>query len=177
MSKGRIRHPKKKNVQVDTKPDFRAFTIKFNGLARQIVTPIWISLPFDPKEYQYKEPPYKPIEKTALWDTGATKSVLTSKTIKELGLIPVGNTEISHIGGSSVSNTFLVNFLLPNGVGIAGVLVSECADSNFDAIIGMDIICKGDFAITNTNKETCMSFRIPSIQSIDYVLEHQNSRS
>jgi uncharacterized protein YecA (UPF0149 family) len=29
----------------------------------------------------------------------------------------------------------------------------------------------GDFAVTNVNNQTCMTFRIPSIQEIDYVLE------
>ena len=33
----------------------------------------------------------------------------------------------------------------------------------------MDIINRGDFAITNFGGNTAMSFRVPSIQNIDFV--------
>lgn len=36
-------------------------------------------------------------------------------------------------------------------------------------LIGMDIITTGDFSITNYNEHTTMSFRTPSIQTIDFV--------
>jgi hypothetical protein len=66
-------------------------------------------------------------------------------------------------------------------VAIIGVVVSECDDvaGNFGAIIGMDIICRGDFAITNCGGQTWMSYRYPSIRSIDYVEEfnHQIKKS
>jgi hypothetical protein len=35
----------------------------------------------------------------------------------------------------------------------------------------MDIISLGDFAITNVGGESCMSFRTPSLLTIDYVVE------
>jgi uncharacterized protein YecA (UPF0149 family) len=35
----------------------------------------------------------------------------------------------------------------------------------------MDIITLGDFAVTNFNGNTCMSFRVPSLHQIDYVEE------
>ena len=56
----------------------------------------------------------------------------------------------------------------------AGLLVTEWPGaSNFGAIIGMDVIGFGDFAITNVGKQTWMSFRMPSVESIDYVAEHR----
>jgi len=55
---------------------------------------------------------------------------------------------------------------------VSGVLVAEgIIGGGVDAIIGMDVICKGDFAITNVNGETRMSFRYPSVGTIDYVVE------
>jgi hypothetical protein len=152
---------------------FRAFTIKFSGRTNRIVTPLGITPAFDPTKYQDKEPPFSVLQKTALWDTGATNSVLTSGTVKELDLTPIGATNVNHAGGTSLSKTYLVNFMLPNGVGVSGVIVSECEDiaGEFGAIIGMDIITRGDLALTNVNNETCMSFRIPSMQTIDYVME------
>jgi preprotein translocase subunit SecA len=35
----------------------------------------------------------------------------------------------------------------------------------------MDVICSGDFAITNVSGQTCVSFRTPSCETIDYVVE------
>ena len=43
--------------------------------------------------------------------------------------------------------------------------------NDFDVIVGMGIITRGDFSITNVNGLTHMSFRIPSISIVDYVEE------
>jgi hypothetical protein len=65
---------------------------------------------------------------------------------------------------------YLVNFGLPNGVTVSGVLASGSLHSTeFGALIGMDVICVGDFAITNGGGVTYCSFRIPPGTRIDYV--------
>jgi len=152
-------------------PQFLACTVKYNGITERIVTPVKLCQAFDPNNPP--SPPHQLHEVSALWDTGATKSVITEATALALNLTPVGTARISHAGGMSSSDTYLVNFILPNNVGISGVLVSTCHDTvgNFGAIIGMDIICKGDFSLTNVGNQTCMSFRFPSIGTIDYVEE------
>jgi len=38
----------------------------------------------------------------------------------------------------------------------------------YDVAIGMDVICKGDFAVTNKDDLTLFSFRIPSETAIDF---------
>ena len=150
---------------------FHACTIKHDGITNRIVTNIRLCQAYDPQITP--SPPFPLHEVIALWDTGATKSVITDATALALNLSPVGTAMVSHAGGMSPSNTYLVNFILPNNVVIYGVLVTKCHDTagNFGAIIGMDIICKGDFAITNVADKTCMSFRYPSIHTIDYVEE------
>ena len=96
--------------------------------------------------------------------------MITKATASSLGLVPTGTTIIRHARGSSTSNTYVVNLGLPNHVQIIGASVAECDDcDHFGAIIGMDIITTGDFAITNKGGRTCMSFRMPSIQTVDYV--------
>jgi hypothetical protein len=152
-------------------PIFHACTVKHNGRANRITTPVKVCQAFDTANPPTPPPPFH--ETTALWDTGATGSVITKATADAMGLIPVGTALINHAGGSSQANTFVVNFLLPNNVVVAGVRVSECEDiaGNFGAIIGMDIITQGDLSITNVHGQTCMSFRIPSINAIDYVIE------
>lgn len=86
---------------------------------------------------------------------------------------------MNHAGGSSQTNTYVVNFFLPNKVGLIGICVSECPNiaGNFGAIIGMDIITQGDLSLTNVNQQTCMTFRIPSIGTIDYVDEAKRLKS
>jgi uncharacterized protein YecA (UPF0149 family) len=37
-----------------------------------------------------------------------------------------------------------------------------------DVLIGMDIICSGDFAVTNKGGKTVFSYRYPSISPIDF---------
>jgi hypothetical protein len=46
----------------------------------------------------------------------------------------------------------------------------------FGAIVGMDVICSGDFAITNVSQQTCVSFRTPSCETIDYVIDANRLR-
>jgi hypothetical protein len=150
-------------------PPFRSFTQKYQGRTNRIVIPLGITPYFDPADLGGKPPPFKIIEKKALWDTGATNSVITAATAKELNLIPVGSATVNHAGGQSKTKTYMVNYFLPNNVAIPGVLVTEMTDSDFNAIIGMDIITMGDLSVTNVNSQTWISFRIPSVQTVDYV--------
>ena len=148
-------------------PKFHPFTIKFNHTADRIITEVTLSEAFDPRNPKAIIP--KSIRAQALWDTGATKSVITLTAAAKLGLKPVGTGLMNAAGGERTCNTYLVNFFLPNNVGIAGVHVMDCEDGHpFEAIIGMDIITGGDFAITNVGGKTTVTFRYPSIQTIDY---------
>ena len=169
-TKFRQKKPKRKKQQ-GKKPQFNAFTTKHNGRANRITTDIMLSKASEPTKQPKSS--IQTHKTKALWDTGSTNSSLTRATIKTLGLVPVGTTMVTHAGGSDQSNTHLVNIILPNKVAIFGVLVTECQNvtGNFGAIIGMDIITQGDFAITNVDGFTWASFRIPSKGHIDYVEE------
>jgi hypothetical protein len=140
-------------------------------MARRIVTEVWVSTAYDPKNPPLPVP--VSTELKALWDTGATNSLITAKTAAEMKLAPTGSIEVRHAGGKEYRNTYLVNILLPNRVGFAGVPVAECAETedDFGAVIGTDLITRGDFTLTNAEGKTCMSFRSPSTRRIDYVAE------
>ena len=113
----------------------------------------------------------------ALWDTGATKSVIADSLAKELKLTPVGKTEVFHADGSSDRLCYLVNFGLPNKVDIVGALVSEQPESQgFRVIVGMDVIALGDFVVTNAGGQTWVSFSTPSSARTDYVDEVNRER-
>ena len=153
----------------DSKPS-SALTAKIHHRARAIVTPIEI---FEASDTAPK--PGTVCKTTALWDTGATNSVIATSTVKALGLKPTGTTLVEAGGKTEQKTTYVVNILLlPNRVLVQGVVVTEL-DSILKgacgAIIGMDIITEGDFSICNPENETWMSFRIPSSAQTDYVKE------
>ena len=149
----------------------KAFSLNFTGLINRIISDIAISEVFDPQTPPAKRPQH--LGTTASWDTGATQCIITRDTALKLNLKSVGKVIANHGGGASEHSTHLVNLILPNQVGLAGVQVIEMEhiQDNFGVIIGMDIISQGDFSITNFNGKTCFSFRTPSLHKIDYVEE------
>ena len=146
-----------------------ALTFRYSGRARALETPIKISLPTAEEGAVLKN--VQAIEYKGIWDTGATNSVITKKIIDELNLKPIGLVEVHHAAGKSFANRYLVNIILPNNVVIQSVAVTEGALIAMDMLIGMDIITLGDFAVTNKDNRTTMSFRIPSCKEIDFVPE------
>jgi predicted aspartyl protease len=150
---------------------FHAFSINYHGKIREIITDIGVSLPFI--EDNIKKTDDRIFRTKALWDTGATNCVVTKKTASELNLQPISVSRVSHANGISNDNVYLVNIYLPNNLIIPSIRVTECADTagHFGVIVGMDVITMGDFSVTNVNNQSTISFRIPSITTIDYVQE------
>lgn len=104
----------------------------------------------------------------AIWDTGATNCVITQACIDECGLAPTGMVQVHGVSGVIETETFLVDVWLPNYVRFNNVRVTRGKISGADILIGMDIISRGDFAVTNTNGLTKFSFRVPSLEHIDF---------
>ena len=139
-------------------------------------------LPVTPEEANSQNIKIK--EYLAIWDTGATHSAITKKVVDDLRLQPTGMRETRHAGGKSSNNTYLVNIALPNRVIVPSVRVTEVQlipddnvsdDRQPQLLIGMDIIGLGDFAVTNANGKTTFSFRIPSVEEIDFVPSAQEN--
>jgi len=159
-----------------------AFTTRYNGLARVLFNKVNVCLPVTPEEVKTQNVEFK--EYIAIWDTGATHSAITKKVVDDLKLQPTGVRETRHAGGKSSNNTYLVNIALPNKVMVPHVRVTEVQlipddnvsdDKQPQLLIGMDIISLGDFVVTNTNTKTTFSFRIPSVQEIDFIPETQEN--
>ncbi|MES2810020.1 MAG: SEC-C metal-binding domain-containing protein [Bacteroidota bacterium] len=100
-----------------------------------------------------------------LWDTGASKTVITQRVVDELGLVASGKVNTFHANGQSVVDTYYINIVLPNNVGFQYLQVSKGILHNFDVLIGMDIIGMGDFSITHVGKKSVFEFRMPSPES------------
>ncbi len=62
-----------------------------------------------------------------------------------------------------------VSILLPGGLLIdTEVTCADLTTGQFSCLIGMDVIGKGDFAVSNFQGKTVFSFRYPSMEMIDF---------
>ena len=151
-----------------------AFTLFFrSGLLRDIKTDIGISVATQIKEkYDVGD---KIIKKVAVWDTGATASVISDNVAEELSLKPIDQQIISTVGHPPhTANVYLVDLYLPNRVRVSDIRVIGAKElGDCDCLIGMDIIAHGDFCITCVDQnKTCISFRLPSLgKKVDFVEE------
>lgn len=153
-------------------PDWQGFTVRANGLLRDLRTECRISSAFDPASTPVEQP--ASCQFAAVWDTGATNSVITQQVIDACGLVATGMAENQSAHGMKVVETFLVNITLINGVQVLSVRVTKAdLGANTQVLIGMDIIALGDFVVTNKDGVTVFSFRIPSQSCIDFVEQHR----
>ncbi len=114
----------------------------------------------------------------AIWDTGATHSCITQRVVEELGLRPIGVTEVRGVHGVHKAETYLINILLPNTVVVTDVIATKFdLGHEGDVLIGMDVIGLGDFAVSCCEPHgTTFSFRLPSMRCTDYVKEDEELR-
>lgn len=150
-----------------------SFTTKANGLLLVLKSDCHVSQWFNPSEIS---PNYPLMQCRAIWDTGATGSVITSRVVSSCNLKPISVCNVQGVHGPQQSNVYLINIILPNGVLFHEVVATEgFLPDGDDLLIGMDIISTGDFSVTNKDGLTCFSFRVPSQHHIDYVEEHNRA--
>jgi hypothetical protein len=144
------------------------FTLKADNLLRVLTTDAHVGSPFDPNVPAHKRANnHKKF--TAVWDTGATGTVISKNVVDACNLKPTGMTKVHTASGTDTVPTYLVSVALPNHVMFSMLRVTQGVLTGTDILIGMDIINKGDFAITNKNNKTVFSFRMPSRECIDFV--------
>jgi hypothetical protein len=149
--------------------DFRGSTQQFNGITLVPAVDVEISEAFDASS---GSPQPTTNKYYGVWDTGASRTVISSKVVGDLGLKPTGKAITHTANGTTEASTYFINIVLPNKSGISGLRVTEGKlPSGVDVLVGMDIISTGDFSITNTEGKTCISFRRPSVKRVDYVEE------
>ena len=139
-------------------------TRAYNGISRIITSPIQV---FNTNTGVNEAT-------SGIWDTGATGSAITKDLAAKLGLVPVSQTRVKGVHGYKDGiNVYAVRIIL-NNQNVSFILpVTECEqltdDGSSKFLIGMDVISRGDFAVTNFQGKTVMTYRVPSIQRIDFV--------
>ncbi len=144
-------------------------SISNGGLFRDIRTECHVTRGYDPltEQVECNDKIF-----TAIWDTGATNSVITRRLVEICNLKPVAVVKVKGVHGPSVlRSAYFINITtLPNNFMFSEIKVIEGdLSEKEDILIGMDIITLGDFSITNKNGISCFSFRVPSQHHIDYV--------
>lgn len=144
-----------------------SFTLSGDGFLRSLITKAGICQAFDPDNPPNPLPELKEFD--AVWDTGATGSVISQKVVDACGLKPISMAKVHTAGGECMCEVYLVHIRLPNQVRFKNVRVTKSDMGETEVLIGMNIILRGDFVITNKDNKTCFSFRMPSLTRIDFV--------
>ena len=146
------------------KQPIKAFTIDANTRLSELSSDVWV--------WRVSDAHAQKIRFKAIWDTGATHTSITKHVAKKCALQQVGTAFVSTpstVEPQRVS-TYSVNIIIPNGVMFENHLVSESESlaDDADILIGMDIIGEGDFAVSSFQGRTAFTFRMPSIERIDF---------
>ena len=102
----------------------------------------------------------------ALVDTGATGSCISRRFAEGAQLKSFKKGKVRGAHGVAIVPVYRVDVLLPHGILITNMDVTEFYGGNdFDFIIGMNILRMGDMALTNAKGKTVFSFRIPPAET------------
>lgn len=147
---------------------FKAFTLNYDNCAKFLQTQCTITKGISNQLVK----PFEQKTIKAIWDTGAEMSAISHDVVQKLGLIPVSKAKNYTAGGMVNVDIFVINIKSPSNIEFSMIPVTGNDLGDTDMLIGMDIISKGDFAITNVGGKTTFSFRIPSVETIDFVRYH-----
>ena len=145
-----------------------SFTQKYNGYSRVLTLPVKITLRGTQGDF----------ETNGIIDTGATASVISENIANQLNAIPQTYTKVHTASEQNViTPLYEAEIEICEQVKITGLTVTSGAllDGS-ECLIGMDILSQGDLAVTNFNKKTCVSLRIPSVQCLDFVESAKTSK-
>lgn len=87
-----------------------------------------------------------------LIDTGADNTCISPKVAASLGLQPISKIPVSGATGVAEMNQYMIDLMLqfgPNSIPIGNHVVTgfNSHSSNYDMLIGRDIICRGIFTM------------------------------
>ena len=139
----------------------KSFTTRYNGLSNVLKNEVSIAMPSASVDLNQKW--------VALWDTGASNTVITKSVVDALALKPVSMGVATTPQGTYNAYMYYIDLYLPNHVVFPKLLVMEGQPAGCNILIGMDVIGQGDFAVSNFNGETVFSYRYPTLTTIDFV--------
>lgn len=151
---------------------FHAFKVEYSGIVRELITDVLIHVP-------YSKDITSGISVKAIWDTGATNTVITKSIVEKLQLVPTGKCRVRGVNSEDIRDTYIVDIGLPNSVKVTAVEVTESVlnSGQVEMLIGMDIIQMGDFSISNGQGITSFCFCIPPHDNKTDLVEKSNRQN
>jgi hypothetical protein len=150
-------------------PKFHAFTIVEDHITNRLINNVVVS---DSTKTSHAISPVgqqtPKMDCIALWDTGATNTVISPAVVATLGLSAFGEVEVWGVSGPNRATIHVIDLWLPNFIAIPKLVVTMGILGDIDVLIGMDVICKGDFAVSNFGGKTAFTYRTPSVELADY---------
>jgi hypothetical protein len=155
-------------LSVNQPPKPAAFTEKAASKQHRLAVEVYIKKPakYEPASnfVIYKKNRFK-----GIWDTGASTTAINEDVVEKLRLPVVGFDIINTANGQAATTIHAVDLILPNNALILAMpVVMAKLHKDIQILIGMDVINRGDFSITNYKDKTQVSFRMPSVAHIDY---------
>jgi predicted aspartyl protease len=151
--------------------DSLAITFRMEERAQRVITPVLAQQSGD--YCRSEDLSISQFKADALWDTGSTGCCIDKALAERLGLSHYVNIGLRGSQGEHTVSAYILDITLPDGIVIKNVVAAGISTSgSFDIIIGMNIISRGDFALSNVDDKTIMSFRLPSANApIDFSKE------
>ena len=149
------------------KPPLQAFCVDYPGLARVLLSRVAIipKYPFQPEIAQQILANPLDLTFTAVWDTGATHSVITPNAINKLNLSGqiIRYTKVRGVNSESEQPVYIVGgIVLPNNIIFYNWELTESnIGDDADLLIGMDIISNGELTISRKEGKTKFCFSYP----------------
>ncbi|MCY4384135.1 MAG: retropepsin-like aspartic protease [Nitrospinae bacterium] len=149
-------------------PSSFAFTTYYDERKNVLVNEVRVAAAYTPTE-DSPAPAFQEYE--AIWDTGATRTVITRRVVEDCNLKAIGMSRVRGVNDVRSAEAYLINIRLLNDVefGNLRVIGNERLSGGADVLIGMDIIGAGDFAVSNYQGRTTFTFRCPSQERIDFL--------
>ncbi len=89
-----------------------AFTLNYGGVVRELKTDAAVK----PPNALVGDDESLKIEVNAIWDTGATGTVITEKIVSLLELKPTGKTIVYGVNSQDIVNKYIVDIEFPNKI-------------------------------------------------------------
>jgi predicted aspartyl protease len=144
--------------------DHYAFSWHYPGLARSLAAEARVC-----KEYAGN--PEESVTIRAIWDTGATSTVVSPDVAGKINLVSVDKLGVYGVNSYTEVDVSIISIILPNGIILKNKRITICKlPPTVDMLIGMDIILMGDLFICNADNRTLFSYAIsPLPDKIDLV--------
>jgi len=140
------------------------YTKRFNERLDAVITKCFIFAPGVNNDGTRR---YCEVE-NAMWDTGSTNTSISQSVVSALQLKSQGRIPVTIYGGTVVErDVYEVDLLLPGNIQVEHLKVMGDDTTDYDVLVGMDVITLGDMCITNKDEKTCFSFRVPSTEHIE----------